>query len=185
MIGQDPSLGSAVWSAIWVSAAIFLAYRGRNGDRLGAAGWMIVIAAFLAAQEDPGLLIWMASLHPFQDRDGVLGIVHPHTIGHMYGAAAYALAGLAVCCLVARTALRRGERWAWNALLLYLLVAGGIDIIEMLFIYPHGFPPGVTPPDGVRGFGWYQLAAWIAIWASALAYSRSRLRAVGGPGDIA
>lgn len=176
MNAEAGNLGIALWAAVWVILSAVIAYRARNGDRLTAAGWMIVIAAFLAAQEDPGLLIWMASLHPFQDRDGVLGVVHAHTIGHMYGGASFAIAGLIVCGWVARTALRRGERWAWNALLSYLCLAGGVDIVEMLFIYPHGFPLGATPLDGVRGFGWYQLVAWIAIWTFALAYARPRLR---------
>ena len=169
------NLGIAIWAGAWTAAAAFIAYRARRGDRLSAAGWMILIAAFLALQEDPGLLIWMASITPSVDHDGVLGIVHPHTIGHMYGGAALGIAGLIVCCWVARTALRRGERWAWNALFVYLLIGGGVDIFEMVFIYPHGFPLGATPADGVRGFGWAQLVAWIGIWAAALAYSRPRL----------
>ncbi len=178
------NFGVGIWAGIWAGVAAIVAYRARRGDRLNAAGWMIVIAAFLAAQEDPGLLIWMASVGPGVDRDGVVGLVHPHTIGHMYGGAFLALAGLLMCGWVARTAFRRGERWAWNALLMFLLVAGGVDIYEVLFIYPHGFPLGATPADGVRGFGWLEIAAWILIWATALAYSRSRPKqAAAGSGD--
>ena len=165
----------AGWSAIWVLVAGAIAYRAREGDRLAAAGWMIAVAAFLAFQEDPGLLIWMASIGPQTDHDGVLGIVHAHTRGHMYGGAVFGIAGLVLAVWVARTALRRGERWAWNALLAYWALGAGIDLVEALFIYPHGFPLGATPADGVRGFGWAQLAAWIGIWAAALWFCPSQL----------
>jgi hypothetical protein len=166
----------AVWSALWIALAGVIAYRARRGDCLRAASWMIAIAAFLAAGEDPGLLIYMASLPVRADRDTVLGLVHPHTRGHMYGGAILALGGLIVCVWVAFTALRRGERWAWAALLVYLSLGASVDIVEILFIYPHGFPLGVTPPDGVRGFGWTAIAAWILIWSFALWYCRPQLR---------
>ena len=165
----------AAWSAAWVAVAAVIAYRARRGDRLKAAGWMIVVAAFLAVQEDPGLLIWMASVSPLTDRDGVLGLVHSHTRGHMYGGAVFSIAGLMLCIWVARTALRRGERWAWNALAAYWLLGAGVDLFEVFFVYPHGFPLAPAPADGIRGFGWAQLAAWIGIWAAALAYARPGL----------
>jgi hypothetical protein len=145
-------------------------------DRLRVAGWMIAIAAFLAALEDPTLLIYMASLPVGTDRDAVLGLVHPHTRGHMYGAAILALGGLVVCVCIAFTALRRGQRWAWSALLVFLLMGAAVDITEVLFIYPHGFPLGATPPDGVRGWGWPGIAAWILIWGFALWYCQPQLR---------
>jgi len=110
-----------IWAGMWITAASVLGYRARDCDRLRAAGWMISIAAFLAAQEDPGLLIYTASLTPFVDRDGVLGLVHPHMRGHMYSGAILAIGGLVVCASVAFTELRRGERSAWTALLVYLL----------------------------------------------------------------
>ena len=170
------NLGVALWAAIWAAVAGAIAYRARNGNRLRAAGWMIAVAAFLAVQEDPGLLIWMASVGPALDRDGVVGVVHAHTLGHMYGGSALSIAGLILCVWVARTALRHGERWAWNALLVYLLIGTAADVFEVLFIYPHGFPIGATPADGVRGFGWALLAAWIAIWAGALWYARPQIK---------
>ncbi len=153
------NLTTALWAGIWIAIAGVIAYRARTGDRLSASGWMIAIAAFLAVQEDPGLLIYMATIAPGLDGDGVLGVVHAHTRGHMYGGAVLAIGGLIVCVWMARTALRRGERWAWNALLVYLLMGAMVDVFEVLFIYPHGFPLGNTPSDGVRGFGWPAIAA--------------------------
>jgi hypothetical protein len=170
------NLAVTVWAGIWVVVAAVVAYRAKDGDRLTAGSWMIVVAAFLAVQEDPGLLLWLASVSPSIDRGGVRGLVPAHTLGHMYGAGVMAIAGLVLCVWVARTALRRGERWAWNALLAFFLLTATTDLFELLFIYPHGLPFGVTPADGGRGFGWAQLAAWIGIWAAALAYVRPRLR---------
>jgi len=86
----------------------------------------------------------------------------------------FAAAGLVLSVWVAHTALRRGERWAWRALLGYLLLTAAVDVSEVLFVYPHGFPLGPTAPDGARGFGWPQIAAWIVIWAFALWYGRPR-----------
>jgi hypothetical protein len=171
------NLGVTVWAGIWVVLAAVVAYRAREGDRLTAASWMIAVAAFLAIQEDPGLLLWLASISPSVDRDGVNGLVHAHVLGHMYGAGVMAVAGLVMCVWVARTALRRGEPWAWRALLVFLVLTATTDLAELLFSYPHGLPFGMTPADGVRGFGWAELVAWIGIWAAALAYARPRLRA--------
>ena len=145
------NLAVTLWAGIWVVLAAVIAYRARSGDRLTAASWMIAVAAFLAVQEDPGLVLWFASVSPSVDHDAVRGLVHAHTLGHMYGAGVMAIAGLALCVWVARTALRRGERWAWYALLAFFLLTATTDLSELLFIYPHGLPFGALPADGVHG----------------------------------
>jgi hypothetical protein len=164
-----------IWAAIWLGVAGLIAFRGRHGDRPKSAGWLILVAALLAGMEDPSLLIWMASISPSIDRDGVAGLVHPHVIGHMYGGAVFALAALVLSAWVARTALRNGAAWAWWALLVVLLMGATADIAELLLIYPHGLPFGANPPDGVRGFGWQPVVAWILIWAFALWYCRRQV----------
>jgi hypothetical protein len=169
---HDPNLPIAAAMAVFVALAAGIAYRSRHGDRYRATAWMITIAAFIAVLEDAGLLILFASVDPGVDPDGALGIVRPHVRGHMYGAGVFAAAGLVLSVWVAHTALRRAERWAWRALLVYLLLTAAVDVTEVLFIYPHGLPLGVTPPVGGRGFGWPQIAAWIVIWAFALWYGR-------------
>ena len=84
----------AVWAVLWVLVAGAVAGAGlRRGRPLWAAAWLVSIGAFLAAQEDPLLILQMASRGPTAGfRDGVLGLVDPHTRGHMYGAAILALA---------------------------------------------------------------------------------------------
>lgn len=160
------------WSLIWVGVAGVVAYRGRS-DRLVAAGWIIAIAAFLAALEDPALLLWLASVTPALDPDGAAGLVHPHLRGHMYGAGVFALTALMLSVWIARSALRRGESWAWQALLTVLILGGGVDLVEVAFIYPHGFPISAAPGGGGVGFGWEPIAAWIGLWAFALWYCRT------------
>ena len=162
----------AAWAVLWVLvAAVVMAAGLRRGWPLPAAAWLVTIGAFLAAQEDPLLLIQMASTRPRATglRDGVLGLVHAHTRGHMYGAAILALAGLGLAVVIAHAALRRGEAWAWWALAAFGLLGAVADLFEVFGIYPHGFPLAPTPTDGVRGFGWPTLAAWSIIWAAGMA----------------
>ena len=162
----------AAWAVLWVLvAAVVMAAGWRRGRPLPAAAWLVTIGAFLAAQEDPLLLIQMASTRPGTTgfRDGVLGLVHAHTRGHMYGAAILALAGLGLAVVIAHAALRRGEAWAWWALAAFGLLGAVADLFEVFGIDPHGFPLAPTPTDGVRGFGWPTLAAWIVIWAAGMA----------------
>ena len=160
------------WAVLWVLvAAVVMAVGWRRGRQLPAAAWLVTIGAFLAAQEDPLLLTQMASTRPSTTgfRDGVVGLVHAHTRGHMYGAAVLALAGLGLAVVVAHAALRRGEAWAWWTLAAFWLLGTIADLFEVFGIYPHGFPLAATPADDVRGFGWPTLAAWIVIWAAGLA----------------
>ena len=162
----------AIWAVLWVLVAAVVMVAGlRRGRPLPTAAWLVTVGAFLAAQEDPLLLIQMASSRPRTTgfRDGVLGLVHAHTRGHMYGAAILALAGLGLAVVIAHAALRRDEAWAWWALAGVWLLGAAANTFEVLGIYPHGFPLGPTPADGVRGFGWPTLAAWIVIWAAGLA----------------
>ena len=162
----------AAWAILWVlAAAVVLAAGLRRGRPLPAAAWLVTIGAFLAAQEDPLLLIQMASTRPGTTgfRDGVLGLVHAHTRGHMYGAAILALAGLGLAVVIAHAALRRGEAWAWWALAAFGLLGAVADLFEVFGIYPPGVPLASTPADGIRGFGWPTLAAWIVIWAAGMA----------------
>jgi len=162
----------AAWAVLWVLvAAVVMAVGWRRGRQLPAAAWLVTIGAFLAAQEDPLLLTQMASTRPSTTgfRDGVVGLVHAHTRGHMYGAAVLALAGLGLAVVVAHAALRRGEAWAWWTLAAFWLLGTIADLFEVFGIYPHGFPLAATPADDVRGFGWPTLAAWIVIWAAGLA----------------
>ena len=70
----------AAWAILWilVAAAVMAAGRRRGWPLPATAAWLVTIGAFLAAQEDPLLLIQMASTRPSTTgfREGVLGLVH-------------------------------------------------------------------------------------------------------------
>jgi hypothetical protein len=167
---MDQVTVGAVWASICIAAVAVLALAARRIGRLKAAAWMLVVAALLLTGEDPWQLVFMASTPVSGTDDGVLGLVKAHTLAHMFGGAGMAVAGLVLAVWVAHTGLRRGQRWAWWALLTVLLIIGGTDTYE-LTIYPHGLPLFPAPSDGNRGFGWPSLAAGFAVWALALGFS--------------
>jgi hypothetical protein len=163
-------VGISIWAGICVLATAGLALASSRIGRLKAAAWMITIAAVLLVEEDPGLLVTMASTTPAANRDGVFGLVHAHTLAHMYGGAAWAVSAMLLSVLVAHRWLAAGDRGAW-AVLLGALVIGGTGDLYALSIYPHGLPVLPAPADGYRGFGWPTLVAGLAIWAFALVWS--------------
>jgi hypothetical protein len=167
---MDLATVGAVWASICIAAVAVLALAARRIGRLNAAAWMLAVAALLLAGEDPWQLVYMASSPVSNTDDGVLGLVKAHTLAHMIGGAGMTVAGLVLAVWVAHTGLRRGQRWAWWALLTVLLIIGGTDTYE-LTIYPHGLPLFPAPSDGNRGFGWPSLAAGFAVWALALGFS--------------
>jgi hypothetical protein len=161
---------AAIYGGIGVLITIGLTFGSARIGRLKAAAWMVTVAAVLLLGEDPWQLIYMASSGSTADPDGVRGVVDPHTLGHMYGGAAWAVAAFVLTVWIAHLALVPGERWAWTALLVALLVGGAGDFYEIT-VYPHGLPLLPTPPDGIRGFGWPTLVAGLAIWVFALAFA--------------
>lgn len=161
---------AAIYGGIGVLVTIALTFGSARIGRLKAAAWIVSVAAVLLLGEDPWQLIYMASNPSTADPDGLRGVVDPHTLGHMYGGAAWAVAAFVLTVWLAHSALVRGERWAWTALLVALLVGGAGDLYEIT-VYPHGLPLLPTPPNGIRGFGWPTLIAGLAIWAFALAFA--------------
>src|SRR6266540_2946402 len=112
----------AIYPGTGVLVTIALALGSARLGRLKAAAWMVTVAAVLLLGEDPWQLVYMASSPPTADPDGVRGVVDPHTLAHMYGGAAWAAAALVLAVWLAHSALGRGERWAWTALLAALLL---------------------------------------------------------------
>lgn len=183
-IGIDVlTTGVGVWALLCILTTAGLVVLSPRIGRLRAVAWMITIAVVLLVEEDPALLLFMASAGPGVDRDGVLGVVHPHTRAHLYGGAAWSLGAMFLSVLVAHRWLAAGERGAWTALL-GVLVLGGAGDLFMLTIYPHGLTLLPAPADGVTGFGWPTLLAGLAIWAFALAYSYGPLFATSLPKEV-
>jgi hypothetical protein len=71
------------WAAVWLLVASAVAIAGlRRARRLPTAAWLVSIGGFLAVQEDPLLIIQMASSKPRSGlRGGMLGLV-TRTPGH-------------------------------------------------------------------------------------------------------
>ncbi len=164
-----------LWGILWaVLAAWLLATRRRRGS-LATASLLIVLGAGLLALEDPTLLLWMANATPSVDRDGVVGLVRPHTLDHMVGGAAWAFVALGAAAWAARTRLRRGELAAWWFLAIALLVGGGADLLGLVTIFSHGLPiPG--PASAESGFGWIPIVVALIAWASGLALAWPAVR---------
>jgi hypothetical protein len=60
-------------------------------------------------------------------------------------------------------------------------MGASVDVFEVLFVYPHGFPLGGHAAGRSSRFGWEAIAAWILIWAFALWFCRPQLcRSFGG-----
>src|SRR5919202_1287291 len=106
MISMSLSMVGAVWAAIWAAAAVVLTLGSRRIGRLRAAAWMVTVAAVLLVGEDPWQLVFMAFSRPTgAAADGVLGVVRAHTLAHMNGGAAWAVAGMLLSVWVAHSAL--------------------------------------------------------------------------------
>ena len=161
------SLGAVLTGAYalaWLVALVVVALRLR-----GRAGpWLVAAAAFLAANEDAALSAWLALAPPTVDPHGVAGLVPPHAQGHFLGAGAWALVAAGLCVVLALGPLRRGERWAWWALLGAFLVGATADVAMLLAFYGHGL--------GGEGFGWPVLALYLAAWPAGLWLSAARPR---------
>src|SRR5262249_8729031 len=125
------NVGISIWAGLCVLGTVLLALASPRIGRLKAAAWMVTIAAVLLVEEDPALLIMMASTTPAGDRDGVLGLVHAHTLAHMYGGAAWAVSAMFLSVFVAHRWLTAGDRAAWALLLGALAIGGAGDLYAL------------------------------------------------------
>ncbi len=90
-----------------------------------------------------------------------------HARVHAFMAAVYAVIGVALLVVMARTMLRKGSRLAWGVLLFALVVGGSVELIvngPTGMLFQHTFPPNSTP--GANMLFAYQFA-----WAAALLIS--------------
>jgi hypothetical protein len=157
----------ALWALPWAIAVVVLVAAAPRLGRLEAASWLFVIGAFLMASEDAVLPFEFAIATPAMDTDGLRGLVRPHVIVHLLSAGAWTVAAAVLSGWIARTALRRGERWAWWALLVGFLIGAGTDLTAASLVFAHGAPLPVTATAG--GFGWQPIAVYLAAWCAALA----------------
>jgi hypothetical protein len=165
---MDLSTMVAVWAVPWLIAVVVLLARAPRIGELEAASWLIVIGAFLVAMEDAGLPFWLGLVDSSIDPQRVAAIVHPHVRGHMLTAAGWTVVASVLAGWIARSPLRRGERWAWLSLLVAMLLGWGSDLAVAVLIFSHGLPlPG--PGGQIAGFGWQPIAVSLGARAAGLA----------------
>src|SRR5262249_7397675 len=83
-------------------------------------------------------------------------------------AGVYALVGLVLLCVIARTSLREGRRAGWYAILFALIAGGASDLTAGALLYGHGSPLYRLLGGQVLGFGWEFLYVYFAAWIAAL-----------------
>ena len=162
-------IGAVVFLAIIV---IIVAARRRLGE-LNAASWLVIWGALILLTEHPQFAIAYSVgfadellTHPMT--------VTPHARTHFFMAGIYAIIGLVLLCVIARTLLREGRRVGWYSLLFALILGAGSDIaIGALGTQwsQHGSPLyglfGIKP----IGFGWEFLYVYFVAWIAALVIS--------------
>ncbi len=137
---------------IGIPAAFILA-RKRIGV-LNAASWLVVFGALIVVGEHTSFAIQGAMNLRFGS----------HSQYHIVMAAVYtAVAGI-LLSLIARMLLRNGSRVGWYSVLLALSIGGGIDLLMVVLLFPHGIEP-FSEATGIALYS-YHFA-----WVSALAIS--------------
>jgi hypothetical protein len=167
---MDLSTIAMLWAVPWLVAAVALVARAPRIGGLEAASWLIVIGAIVMASEDASLPFWLALADTGLDPEGVAAIVHPHVRGHMVTAAGWTLVAGVLATWITRSALRHGERWAWQAILAALVLGWGSDLAVAVLVFSHGVPLP-TPGGQVSGFGRQPIAVGLVAWATGLAIS--------------
>ena len=158
-----------VWGGGAVGA-VFISYlvlaRKRLGE-LNVASWLVIFGAIVVLTEHPH----MAVLHALSPDNALApDIVSDHDRIHTFMAGVYALIGLVLLCVIARTLLREGKRAGWYAILFALVVGGVFDLVMDGLWYRHGFTPLLFGRD-VEIIGWQWLYLYPVAWIAALTIS--------------
>lgn len=157
-------LGGLIGLAIVVA---LIAARGRFGV-LNAASWLVIWGALVLLVEHPQFAIsYAASL---SSEEAPMMIV-PHARIHFFMSGVYAIVGLALLCVIARTLLREGRRIGWYSVLFALLLGGGADLVTGGLWFQHGSPLYSLVGEHPNGWGWEFLYNYLVAWAAALVLS--------------
>lgn len=115
---------------------------------LNAASWLVIFGAIVVVGEHTNFAIQAARNYP-------IGL---HSRDHIVMAATYTAVGALLLSVMARTLFRLGWRVGWYIVLLALVIGGGIDLLMVTLIYPHG----VRPFSAAVGIALYSYHfAWI------------------------
>jgi len=162
-MSQDTLISSLVALSIGTSLIFF---RKRLGI-LNAASWLVILGAVVLFGEHPQFTLAYAAgvLWP----EGKELVLIPHARIHFFMSGIYAIIGLVLLGVIARTLLREGRPAGWYALLFALIAGGAIDLVMGGVWYQHGSP--LYLKDAPLGFGWEFLYVYLIAWISALVIS--------------
>jgi hypothetical protein len=155
---------SAIVGMLVVAALIV--FRKRLGV-LNAASWLVIWGSVVLFGEHPQFTLAYAAGVIYPEAKQLVLI--PHARIHFFIAGIYAIIGLILLGVLARTLLREGRRTGWYALLFVIVVGGGIDLVMGGLWYQHGSP--LYFMERPLGFGWEFLYVYLVAWVAALVLS--------------
>ncbi len=119
-----------------VVVALFVA-RKRLGA-LNTASWLVIWGAVVLLGEHPQFAI--AYTVPLFWPEAQQLVLIPHARIHFFMAGIYAIIGLVLLGVIARTLLREGRRAGWYAVLVAFVIGGGFDLVMGGRWFQHGSP---------------------------------------------
>lgn len=161
---QQQTQISAIVGLLVVAALIV--FRKRLGV-LNAASWLVIWGSVVLIGEHPQFTLTYTAGAIWPEAQQLSLI--PHARIHFFMAGIYAIIGLILLGVIARTLLKEGRRAGWYALLFAVVVGGGIDLVMGGLWYQHGSP--LYLKERPLGFGWEFFYIYLVAWVSALVLS--------------
>jgi len=146
--------------------AALIVFRKRLGV-LNAASWLVIWGSVVLLGEHPQFTLTYAAGVIYPEAKQLVLI--PHARIHFFMAGIYAIIGLILLGVIARTLLKEGRRAGWYALLFTVVVGGEIDLIMGGLWYQHGSP--LYFMERPLGFGWEFFYVYLVAWVAALVLS--------------
>ncbi len=143
-----------------------IVFRKRLGV-LNAASWLVIWGAVILFSEHPQFTLTYAAGIVWPE--GQQLVLIPHARIHFFMAGIYAILGLILLGVIARTLLKEGRRAGWYALLFAVVAGGGIDLVMGGLWYQHGSP--LYFMEEPLGFGWQFFYVYLVAWVAALVLS--------------
>ena len=160
-------------AAIALGVVVVLVHARRRLGALNAASWLVILGALVLASEHPQFALSFSA--PFPGIADELRAhpmpLMPHARTHFFMAGVYALVGLGLLCIIARTLLREGRRAGWYAVFFALIVGGAADLASGALWFGHGSPLYRLLGGQMLGFGWEFLYVYFVAWIAALVIS--------------
>jgi hypothetical protein len=168
------SLQLATWISGGTAVAVVLAllFARKRLGALNTASWLVIWGAVVAGGEHSFFAISYTLPLPSVAEEGPMTLL-PHARIHFFMSGIYAIIGLVMLGVIARTLLREGRAIGWFAILFALIVGGTFDLVMGALWFTHGSPLYrlVGIPVHPHGFGWEFLYVYFLAWIAALTIS--------------